>query len=436
MEVSLLKREFNMKRIFWLILSITAIMAMVACNQAAGATELKSDKPRQTAPAVASADQSALVAGNTDFALSIYKLLKTKGGNLFYSPYSISQALAMTYGGASGQTETQMAIALRFQLAQAQLHPAFNSLDIELAKRGKGAKGTDGKGFRLSVVNAIWGQKDFKFTASYLDLLAQNYGAGMRIVDYIKQSEPARQTINQWVSDQTEGKIKDLLAQGAITPLTRLVLTNAIYFNAAWVSQFKKDVTRDGQFKLLNGSNVTVAMMKQQESFRYGETADYQAVELPYDGNELSMMVLLPKVESFSGFETALNNTQLKTILDKMNNSEVNLSMPKFTVNSEFSLNQALSDLGMPAAFSDSEADFSGMDGARDLYISDVVHKAFVSVDEAGTEAAAATGVVMSTTAMTLEIKEMKIDHPFIFFIRDNPTGTILFMGRVMNPVE
>jgi serpin B len=422
------------KKAFWLILSIIAIVSMAACTQTAAAAELKSDRPRETAPAVTSSDQSVLVSGNTDFALSLYQLLSAKDGNLFYSPYSISEALAMTYGGARGETEKQMAAAMRFQLAQSQLHPAFNSLDILLAKRGEGAKAKDGKGFRLNVVNAIWGQKDFKFTDSYLDLLAQNYGAGMRIVDYIKQSEPARQTINQWVSDQTEGKIKDLLPQGSVTPDTRLVLTNAIYFNAAWANQFEKNMTQDGQFNLLNGSTITVPMMRQQESFRYGESAGYQAVELAYDGNELSMIILLPKADSFNDFEKSLTGAQLKTILDNMNYCEVKLSMPKFTVNSEFNLNQALSDLGMPLAFSPSEADFSGMDGNRDLYISDVIHKAFVSVDEAGTEAAAATGVIMKTTAMPLEVKQMTIDHPFIYLIRDNPTGTVLFMGRVMNP--
>ncbi len=424
-----------MKKLIFIMLSLILISSMVACTQSAKAAELKSDKPRVTSPAVSATDQSILASGNTEFALNLYQLLITKEGNLFYSPYSISEALAMTYGGARGETETQIAEAMRFQLTQAKLHPAFNSLDIALEKRGQGAQGTDGKGFRLNVVNAIWGQKDFKFTASYLDLLAQNYGAGMRIVDYINQSEPARQTINQWVSDQTEAKIKDLLPQGSITPLTRLVLTNAIYFNAAWASQFNKNNTQDGQFRLLNGSTVTVPLMKQQESFRYAESSNFQAVELPYDGNELSMIILLPELENFSNFEKALTSAQLKTILDSLKNNEVNLSLPKFSVTAEFNLNKALSDSGMPQAFSPTEADFSGMDGARDLYISDVVHKAFVKVDEAGTEAAAATGVVVGTTSMPLEIKEMKIDHPFIFLIRDNPTGTLLFIGRIQNPI-
>jgi serpin B len=361
--------------------------------------------------------------------------LRKTDGNIFYSPYSISEALAMAYGGARGETEKQMAAALQFLLSPDKLHPAFNSIDIELAKRGEVAKkGKDEKGFRLNVVNAIWGQKEFKFTSQYLDLLAQNYGAGMRIVDYINAAEPSRQIINQWVSDKTESKIKDLLPQGSVNNLTRLVLTNAIYFNAAWASQFEKAVTQNGQFHLLDKSVVTVPMMHQLKSFRYTEGTNYKVVELPYDGNQLSMVLILPEADQFGAFEAALNSQQLKDIIGKLQPAQVNLTMPRFKIESQYSLKPALGNLGMPVAFSPSEADFSGMDGKRDLYISDVVHKAYVSVDEAGTEAAAATGVIVSTTSMPVNIKDMTLDHPYIFLIRDIPTGTILFMGRVMNP--
>ena len=242
-----------MKKILIIVVSAIALLALAACTQPASASELKSNKPRETAPAAGPADITSLVNGNSEFALNLYRLLKDEEGNFFYSPYSISEALAMTCGGARGETEKQMADTLRFILSQEQLHPAFNAIDIELTKRGQGAKGKDGKGFRLNVINAIWGQKDFKFSSEYLDLLAQNYGAGMRIVDYINATEESRQTINQWVSDQTEERIKDLLPQGSITPLTRLVLTNAIYFNAAWSAPFDKGATKDGQFHLLDG---------------------------------------------------------------------------------------------------------------------------------------------------------------------------------------
>ena len=425
-----------MKRTILFILSAITLMAVVACTGPVAASELKSNKPRETAPATSPADLTTLAAGNSTFALNLYRLLKQTEGNIFYSPYSISEALAMTYGGARGETEKQMAAALQFSLSQDKLHPAFNSIDIELAKRGEGAKGKDEKGFRLNVVNAIWGQKDFKFTPQYLDLLAQNYGAGMRIVDYRNAAEQSRQTINRWVSDQTEEKIKDLLPQGSITALTRLVLTNAIYFNAAWASRFEKAGTNDGQFRLLNGSKVTVPMMHQTKSFKYAEGTNYKVVELPYDGYQLSMVVLLPDVDQFPAFEAALNAQQLKDIIGKLQPNMVNLTMPRFRVESQFSLKRALADLGMPVAFSDTEADFSGMDGKKDLYISDVVHKSYVLVDEAGTEAAAATAVIMTTTSMPTNIKDVTIDRPFIFLIRDNPTGTILFLGRVMNPAS
>jgi serpin B len=424
-----------MKKAILLILTAVILLAVVACNQPASASELKSNKPRETAPATSPSDLTSLVNGNNAFALNLYQLLRKTDGNIFYSPYSISEALAMTYGGARGETEKQMAAALQFLLSQDRLHPAFNSVDIELARRGEEAKqGKDEKGFRLKVVNAIWGQKDFKFTSEYLDLLARNYGAGMRIVDYINAAEPSRQLINQWVSDQTEGRIKDLLPPGSVDFLTRLVLTNAIYFNAAWASQFEKANTRDGRFYLLDGGEVTVPMMFQMKSFRYTEGTNYQAVELPYDGNQLSMVVLLPGAGQFEAFEAGLDSRQLQEIIGKLQPGNVNLTMPRFQIESEFSLKQALSDLGMPVAFADSEADFSGMDGGRDLHISDVVHKAYVSVDEQGTEAAAATGVIVGTTSMPTNIKDVTLDHPYIFLIRDIPTGTILFLGRVMNP--
>lgn len=425
-----------MKKILWLMLSLIALLAMVACTQPVAAAELKSDKPRETSPAVTEEDLNTLVKGNSAFALNLYQLLAQNDGNLFYSPYSISEALAMTWGGARGETETQMAAAMQFLLAQDKLHPAFNGLDIELAKRGENAQGTDGKGFRLNVVNALWGQKNFSFNDDYLDLLAQNYGAGMRIVDYINATEEARQTINTWVAEQTEQKIKDLIPQGSLDTLTRLVLTNAIYFNAAWASQFEEAMTQDGPFYLLNGESVTVPLMHQQDTFKYAEGDGYQGVALPYDGNQLSMVILLPAEGQFETFEASLDSTRLATILDSLKTAEVNLALPKFQFDSEFSLKQALTNLGMANAFSESEADFSGMDGQKDLYITDVIHKAYVSVDENGTEAAAASGVIMGVTSMPLEVQEMQIDRPFIFLIRDNPTGSILFMGRVLNPEE
>jgi serpin B len=426
-----------MKKIFWFILSIITVLILAGCsqpgNQPVNATVAQSNKPRETAPAVNPAATNGLVDGNSAFAFNLYQALQDTDGNLFYSPYSISEALAMTYGGARGDTEKQMASALQFQLAQADLHPAFNNIDLQLAQRGQGAKGSDSKGFRLHVVNTIWGQQGFSFLPAYLDLLAQNYGAGLHLLDFIKSAEQSRQTINQWVSDQTEAKIKDLLPQGSIDESTRLVLTNAIYFNAAWQSQFKPAATVDGKFHLLTGKDVDVRMMNQTESIGYAQGSDYQAVEIPYDGRELSMVVLLPQAEQFKAFESSLTSQQVDEIVKSIKNQQVALSMPKFKIESQFGLKDTLSSMGMPVAFTD-RADFSGMDGKTDLKISDVVHKAYVSVDENGTEAAAATGVIVGTTAMPAEPVKVTIDHPFIFFIRDIQTGTILFIGRTMEP--
>jgi serpin B len=426
-----------MKKILIIVLALVLLLPMIASVQPAAGEVLKSDKERITSPDVSTNEQALLVEGNSAFAFELYqKLVEQLEGqeaNLFYSPYSISLALAMTYAGASGETAQQMADTLQFLLEQASLHPTFNWLDAELAKRGEGAQGKDGEGFRLNIVNAIWGQKDYEFLPAFLDVLAENYGAGLRIVDFITETEKSRLAINDWVSKQTEGRIEDLIPPGAIDALTRLVLTNAIYFNAAWEHPFDEKITADGPFYLLDGGQVSVPMMKQTESFGYTEGEGYQAVELPYDGGELSMVVFLPEAGQFEAFEKTLNAQQVSDIISGLQPTEVALTMPKFEFDSEFSLKDTLAGMGMPIAFS-SSADFSGMTGNRELAISDVVHKAFVAVDEAGTEAAAATAVIVGLTAVPEPTVEVTIDRPFIFLIRDIETGAILFVGRVLNP--
>ncbi len=421
-----------MKKTLFIILSVI-MLGLAGCSTAISSDVLQSEESRVTSPAVAQDEMTDLVDGNSAFAINLYQALKDTGGNLFYSPLSISEAMAMTYGGARSDTEKQMADVLCFALSQDRLHPAFNSLEQELARRGQGAEGQDEEGFRLNVVNAIWGQDGFSFSQQYLDLLAQNYGSGIRILDFKKATEPSRNTINQWVSDQTEGKIKDLIPQGAISTLTRMVLTNAVYFNSAWQYPFQEEATSDGTFHLLDGNVVAVPMMKQIASYGYAQKDNYQAVELPYDGRELSMIILLPELEHFGAFETSLDSRQLNNIIQNIKYQQVALSMPRFTFESSFGLKKALRDLGMPLAFSD-KADFSGMDGDKDLFLSDVLHKAFISVDEAGTEAAAATAVIAGITAVQENPVAVTVDHPFIFLIRDIETGTILFIGRMVNP--
>lgn len=423
-----------MLRITITFLSLLVIL-FASCTPAASGEELKSEKHRVTAPQVSDANLTALGQGNTTFALNLYQNLKTSDGNIFFSPFSISMALAMVYAGARNETEKEIANTLHFNLPQSQLHPTFNKLDSELNSRGKSAKGKDDKGFRLNVVNAIWGQKDYQFLPGFLDVLAQNYGAGLRLLNFLTEPEPSRQIINKWVSDQTEQRIKNLIPQGSITPDTMLVLTNAIYFNAAWLNQFQKNATAKGSFYPLDGNVISTDLMHQTESIGYMQGNGYQVVELPYDGNELSMIIIVPDKGGFHKFEDSLDTELIISIKNGINNRRVALTMPKFEFESSFNLNDELEQMGMVAAFTPYVADFSGMNGNLELYISDVIHKAFVSVDEEGTEAAAATAVTMRATAMPSdEIVELKIDRPFIFLIQDIPTGSILFIGRVLNP--
>jgi len=410
------------------------LLGVAACAQPAAGELVRSEKQRVTSPDVSEADLATLVDGNSVFALELYQQLGQEDGNLFYSPYSISLALAMTYAGARGETGQQMADALHFILSQDRLHPALNSLDLELSQRGEGAKGKDGEGFRLNIVNAIWGQKDYHFLPTFLDLLAENYGAGLRTLDFANAPEESRITINNWVSDQTENRIEDLIPRGLIDALTRLVLTNAIYFNAAWQHPFNEDMTEDGPFYLLDGGQVTVPMMRQTKSFGYAQGDGYQVVELPYDGRELSMVILLPQPGQFERFEGSLDAQWVNAIVEELEPGRVALTMPRFEFESAFSLNEILAAMGMPVAFSGG-ADFSGMTGNTDLFISHVVHKAFVCVDEAGTEAAAATAVVMKLTAAPgTPPVQVTVDRPFVFLIRDIETGTILFVGRIVDP--
>ena len=397
---------------------------------------VQSERQRVVSPDVSDAEMTTLVEGNSAFAFDLYQAVREADGNLFYSPYSISLALAMTYAGARGETAQQMADTLHFTLLVDHLHQAFNRLDMELARRGEGAQGRDGEGFRLNIVNDIWGQKEFRFLSEFLDVLAENYGAGLRVLDFMNAPEESRVTINAWISNHTEGRIEDLIPVGVICVLTRLVLTNAIYFNAAWQHPFLEHDTTDDIFHLLDGGEVTVPMMRQTERFGLVEADGYQVVELLYDGGELSMVILLPQAGRFEAFEKALDARKVDEIIGRIERRRVRLAMPRFEFESRFSLAQTLAAMGMPAAFSAGNADFSGMTGNRDLFIAGVIHKAFVSVDEAGTEAAAATAVLMAPTAAPPPPPpiEVTIDRPFIFLIRDIETDTILFVGRVLNP--
>ena len=380
-------------------------------------------------------DQEVLVRGNNTFALDLYRILSNGYGNLFYSPFSVSQALAMTLAGARGETERQMVNTLHHKLPQSRLHPSFNALDQELASRGTGPRGEGDHYFRLNIVNAIWGQHGYEFQPDFLDVLAEYYGVGLRPLDFVGTPEESRVRINDWVSEETEEKIKDLLPPGSIDNFTRLVLTNAIYFNAPWNWAFNKDLTHKRQFHLAGGGKVEVPMMTETSKTFYGyaKGKGYQAVDVPYSLGDMSMTVLLPDEGTFGKFEDSLNADVLDRILDDIEIDYVTLTMPLFKFESQFSLGETLAGMGMPDAFGD-RADLSGMTGTRELRISAIVHKAFVSVDEEGTEAAAATGVFVTRSLPAKEPIPVTVNRPFIFLIRDTATGTVLFLGRVMNP--
>jgi serpin B len=423
-----------------MVVGLLALMTAVAVGCGAQDAELRSPKER-AAPAAADAELKTLAQGNNAFAFSLYRALSLEQGNLFYSPYSISLALAMTYGGARGETESQMADTLQFPLAQDRLHPTFNALDRELATRGKGPDGKEGAGFTLNLANAVWGQEDYAFLDEYLDLLAESYGAGVRPADFRENPEESRIAINDWVAERTEGRIEDLIPPGIISELTRMVLTNAIYFNAGWQFPFEEGETRPAPFHLLDGSSVEAPMMRTQEGFGYANGEGYQAVDLPYVGYALSMTVLLPDMGRFREFEDWLDAALVERIIEGLEPRYVDLQMPRFAFESQFLLSETLKEMGMAAPFDPAAAEFSGMDGksclAGDegcLYIKEVVHKAFVSVNEAGTEAAAATAVVMQTESAPPQPVAVTIDRPFIFLIRDRGTDTILFVGRVERP--
>ncbi len=383
-----------------------------------------------------------LARDNRSFAFDLYRALSDGEVNLFFSPFSVSQALAIAYAGARGETERQMGDTLRFSLTQRKLHPALQTLSRVLRSRGNDRRTSSGSdeedfNFRLHIVNAVWGQKGLNLARDYVDTLANNYGVGIRSLDFAAASEECRVTINDWVAEETEGKILDLFPPGTIDARTRLVLTNAIYFNASWLWPFPPEDTVERPFHPLNGGTVEVPMMTDNYHYKevyYAQGDGFQVVEIPYSTWELSMTAILPDEGGFEDLEASLTAEILDQVVEELEERDITLTMPKFEFESEFMLGQTLAKMGMADAFGGA-ADFSGISNSADLWISAVIHKAFVSVNEEGTEAAAATGAAMLTSApLEKEPVTVTLDRPFIFLIRDEPTGTILFLGRVMDP--
>jgi serpin B len=368
-----------------------------------------------------------VVRGNNAFALDLYARLRSKERNLFCSPYSISTALAMTYAGARGETAAQMARTLHFTLEPGRLHPAFAGLRKEIQGAGRKRK------YHLETANRLWGQKGYGFLPDFRKTTETYYGAGLEEVDFITSLEEARKTINAWVEEQTKDKIKDLLRPRMLTVDTRLVLTNAIYFKAAWMWPFEPKQTREGDFTLAGGKKVKAKLMRGHHHTRYFKGDTFAALELPYEQHDLSMIVLLPnKADGLPALEQRLTAANLAQWLGKLSDHSVDVTLPKFKLTSAFLLEDELAKMGMPIAFTPG-ADFSGMTTRERLFIGHVVHKAFVDVHEAGTEAAAATAVVMFT-ASAPPAAAFRADHPFVYLLRDRRTGSILFLGRVTDP--
>jgi len=371
---------------------------------------------------------SAVVNGNNEFAFDVYSKFKDQGENLFFSPWSISSALAMTYEGARGTTADEMKKVLHFS-DSSLMRPGFAKIQNQI--------NAEEKSYLLSTANALWAQKNYSFLSEYFGLIDSYYGGKVTNLDFAGETEKSRVTINSWVEEKTNNKIKDLIPQGLITQDTALVLTNAIYFKGNWLTQFKKENTREQDFKISEGETISVEMMHafgEDYEFKYAETEKLQILELPYVDEELSMLVLLPSEGEMDYLESNLTAQNFGDWKSNLRMQEVNVYLPKFKFETKYFMKDVLKELGMATAFS-AGADFSGMTGQRDLFISEVIHQAFVEVNEEGTEAAAATAVIMEKLSMPQEIPEFKADHPFIFVIQENETGSILFIGRVDNPV-
>jgi serpin B len=377
---------------------------------------------------------AAVVEGNNRFAFDLHGKVRGGGGNLFYSPFSISTALAMTATGARGATAREMAETLHVPDDPATRLEGFKSLLDAVNGAGASAPAPD----ILVTANALWLQSGEPFLPAFLDAAKAGFGAAPFEVDFQSDPSAARKTINDWVEEQTRKKIRDLLGPTDVDPSTTLVLTNAIYYKGLWAFPFREPATdKAGVFTTAAGEKVTVPMMRQLEFFRVYDGGTFRVLELPYKGLRRSMLVVLPKkTDGLDALEASISAKAVDGWVGKLARGKVDLWLPKFRLEAKFQLADVLRSLGMATAFQPSAADFSGMTGRRDRAISAVIHKAFVDVDEQGTEAAAATGVVMTRSAMPRPepIVEFHADHPFLFLIRDQATGATLFLGRMNRP--
>lgn len=371
-----------------------------------------------------------VVDANNQLALDLYSKYKLEEGNLFFSPYSISSALAMTYEGAKGQTAEEMQAVLHFPDDKDKIRSDFVSIYNELNKADKS--------YNLTTANALWAQEDYPFVDEYFNVVDEYYDGKVTNLDFKTNTENSRITINNWVEDKTNDKIKDLIPAGILDSTTRLVLTNAIYFKANWSNQFDAEDTRDGEFKLSSGQGVDAQMMHKTSSYNYGETNNLQILEMDYLGNELSMLIILPKGNNVNQIENIFSKEKLIDWKNDMQTEKVRVTLPKFKFETKYFMADDLKEMGMPTAFKYPDADFTGMSSTDELYIGEVIHQTFVEVAEYGTEAAAATAVIMKagSAGPTEEPKIFNADHPFIFIIQQKDSENILFMGRMSDPSE
>ncbi len=409
---------------------------LVSCgggNSPGTASEIRSDKSRNLAPTVDPGDAAQLAADNLAFGLDLYAQLRVQNaGNFLFSQPSISLALAMVYGGAANNTAAQMATALHFTLPPERLHPAFDALDLALTTP---PAGTDANAFRLAIASSTWLQRGFTLLPSYLDLLAENYGAGMFVEDFAGAPEAARADINQWVSDQTEQMIPTLFEPGTIGPDVRLVLADAVYFHGGWQDGFTP-TSLNGIFHAPAGDVSVPMMSNSKDNASLWSGAGWSAASLAYEGGTAAMVIVVPDAGTFDAFERGLTADSLAAMLVPVQPTSGIVTLPRFKFSTPSPLNAVLIALGMTDAFDAARADFSGMDGSRDLSIGGVIHKAIIDVDEKGTTAAAATGTTVVTMVIVTPGPTLVVDRPFLFFIRHNATGAILFQGRVVDPSQ
>jgi serpin B len=407
-------------------------------NQQSAPVIDKNMSSQQNHPANPSANNSQISAAlmnnvvdaNNQFAADLYLKYRFNEGNLFFSPYSISSALAMAYEGAKGRTAEEIQAVIHLPNDIAAVHSGFVGINNDLNK--------EGKSYSLSLANALWSQKDYPFVSEYFSAIDAYYGGKATGLDFKSDAENSRVIINSWVENKTNNRIKNLIPRGTLDATTRLILTNAIYFKANWSNQFDSVNTQDRQFKLGSGQTVISSMMSQIDYFNYGETGDKQILEVDYLGNDISMLILLPKENNLNQVENTLSIKNLNDWKTNMHNVRVDVTLPKFKFETKYFMANDLKDMGMSSAFKYPDADFTGISPTRELFISEVVHQTFVEVAEYGTEAAAATAVIMlaGSIPQTEQPKIFNADHPFIFIIQQKNSGNILFIGRLSDPTK